>query len=565
MSTEQQHSQEHTQESETLESSGGASMSPPAFNLSAQPVQRQEDPAAEAQQPEQTPDPFADLDEDHRDPLLNSNTVYQNLQLLIQEWQASDGTNDDRKLSHILATAMLESGRTFQSVNENLDTNYFPGHYAPTGYWGRGFVQLTWEDNYESTGDEIGLDLEDHRQAAVLPTISAYTTANGMIDGDFTTRSLNDYLPVTENADGTQTEGQADWFNARRVVNGIDDDPNHWSHEAAVEISNEAQSIHGDILVYRAGIADGSIQASVTLAEYLYSQTNHFDNFADTDALRIVEALGHMDFQTPNMSGGTDMQQQYGDEVSEVGHAGSMSRINNQTERNAIRAFQADFNANHNLETPLPETGTLDDRTLEMMLLGGNRIASGENMIEGAFEGQVESRDLYAEALAAFQASEISMNDLATRLHSYMPAQTVTDVTGIFDALEGQAASLAFQLARVADSHDKIAVMNTEVLVRMHALLGASADATYQAQAERVNAVMTYTPPEPEYTTHVVQSGETLSVIARQYGMTYQELGDLNNIPPPYSAIRVGQELRIPNPNANNGGGGGGGGANNVR
>lgn len=44
---------------------------------------------------------------------------------------------------------------------------------------------------------------------------------------------------------------------------------------------------------------------------------------------------------------------------------------------------------------------------------------------------------------------------------------------------------------------------------------------------------------------HVVQRGETLSKIARQYGTTYQQLAALNGIPAPYS-LSVGQQLRVP-------------------
>ena len=161
------HQKTQTPETNQLQSeekeSEGMSLAPPAFSLTAStppPVQRQEAPDAEPTQGD-TPevDPFADLAEEHKNPLTNSNTSEQNLILLVQEWEANDSTNDDRKLGHILATAMLESGRTFQSVNENLSTNYFPSGYAPTGYWGRGFVQLTHEGNYEDMGMNLILTL----------------------------------------------------------------------------------------------------------------------------------------------------------------------------------------------------------------------------------------------------------------------------------------------------------------------------------------------------------------------------------------------------------------------
>ena len=46
-------------------------------------------------------------------------------------------------------------------------------------------------------------------------------------------------------------------------------------------------------------------------------------------------------------------------------------------------------------------------------------------------------------------------------------------------------------------------------------------------------------------TEHIVTSGETLSQIAAQYGLTYQELADYNNIPDP-NVIDIGQVINIP-------------------
>lgn len=44
---------------------------------------------------------------------------------------------------------------------------------------------------------------------------------------------------------------------------------------------------------------------------------------------------------------------------------------------------------------------------------------------------------------------------------------------------------------------------------------------------------------------HVVQEGESLSVIAQQYGISMQSIIELNNIKDP-DLIRIGQELLIP-------------------
>ncbi|NMD11203.1 MAG: LysM peptidoglycan-binding domain-containing protein, partial [Acidobacteria bacterium] len=48
----------------------------------------------------------------------------------------------------------------------------------------------------------------------------------------------------------------------------------------------------------------------------------------------------------------------------------------------------------------------------------------------------------------------------------------------------------------------------------------------------------------PEYGTHKVRSGETLSTIARRYGTSVQNLQKINGIRG--TLIRAGQVLRIP-------------------
>ena len=53
--------------------------------------------------------------------------------------------------------------------------------------------------------------------------------------------------------------------------------------------------------------------------------------------------------------------------------------------------------------------------------------------------------------------------------------------------------------------------------------------------------------PDPVQTIHVVQPGETLSEIARQYGVSIDALTAVNGIADPH-LIKIGQELVIPGP-----------------
>lgn len=69
----------------------------------------------------------------------------------------------------------------------------------------------------------------------------------------------------------------------------------------------------------------------------------------------------------------------------------------------------------------------------------------------------------------------------------------------------------------------------------------------------------TYTPPPPEHkpapstplaaSTYIIQSGDTLGLIARKHGVSATELAAANNLANP-NKIRVGQKLKIPAGNA---------------
>ena len=88
------------------------------------------------------------------------------------------------------------------------------GHSVSNIYYGRGFVQLTWRENYLALGEAIGRgrELEIHPGNALDPQVAYEVMSYGMREGTFTGRSLAKYL----NANGT------DYLNARRIINGTD-------------------------------------------------------------------------------------------------------------------------------------------------------------------------------------------------------------------------------------------------------------------------------------------------------------------------------------------------------
>lgn len=75
----------------------------------------------------------------------------------------------------------------------------------------------------------------------------------------------------------------------------------------------------------------------------------------------------------------------------------------------------------------------------------------------------------------------------------------------------------------------------TVLLIIMFGLAGCNTSAIHQDDR--------YNPPV-YWGSHVVKSGETLYSIAWRYGRDYRELGDANDVPPPYD-LKVDQVLRL--------------------
>ena len=146
---------------------------------------------------------------------------------------------DLRMISYILATTHWETGAYGQRYIYEPVPEQGKGKNRPYGiphkktgkiYYGRGFVQLTWFDNYERftkilyrLGFEV--DLISNPDLALKPEIATLILVIGMRDGKFTGADLDDYFdPI-----------KSDWYNARKIINKLD---------KAVIIADIAKEIH---------------------------------------------------------------------------------------------------------------------------------------------------------------------------------------------------------------------------------------------------------------------------------------------------------------------------------
>lgn len=124
--------------------------------------------------------------------------------------------------AYALATAYHEVDKTMQPIREyglGRGRKYgVVGKHGQVAY-GRGFVQLTWDYNYEAMDKALGLNgaLIRNYDLALDPDIAARIMREGMVKGIFTTKGFKDYLPQEL---GTLTQ----FTNARRIINGTDKD-----------------------------------------------------------------------------------------------------------------------------------------------------------------------------------------------------------------------------------------------------------------------------------------------------------------------------------------------------
>ena len=141
-------------------------------------------------------------------------------------------------LAYMLATVQHETASTMRPIEE-----YGKGKGRPYGvadqvtgvaYYGRGYVQLTWKENYVRAGAKIGEDLVFKPERALLPAVAVRILFDGMSEGWFA-------------GDGKGRHTLARYFGAsaddpvgaRRIINGTDRAEEiarlHASYLAAIE------------------------------------------------------------------------------------------------------------------------------------------------------------------------------------------------------------------------------------------------------------------------------------------------------------------------------------------
>lgn len=127
------------------------------------------------------------------------------------------------QIAYILATVEHETNGTFKPVVEAYwkSEKWRQKHFRYAPYYGRGFVQITWAENYEKFSKILGVDIvddpndpndNDDPNRALDPNIALFILVYGFKHGSFTGKKITDYI----------NEDKMDFCHARKCVNGMD-------------------------------------------------------------------------------------------------------------------------------------------------------------------------------------------------------------------------------------------------------------------------------------------------------------------------------------------------------
>lgn len=135
------------------------------------------------------------------------------LEFLLGKMEADPRWKNTEEIAYALSTIDHETNHTFQPIVEKRASRTrqpklwaSQNRYWSTGHQGRGFIQLTWPQNYERYG------IKDEPDRALEPELAYEILTDGMHKGVYTGKKLSDYI----------NDQETNYLEARRIVNAMD-------------------------------------------------------------------------------------------------------------------------------------------------------------------------------------------------------------------------------------------------------------------------------------------------------------------------------------------------------
>ena len=194
----------------------------------------------------------------------------QNIERLLSAIESDGAVTDIRWAAYMLATVKHECADRWQPVEE-----YGKGAGRPYGtavtvvsadgqsrvntYYGRGYVQITWKDNYARLGKAIGVNdqLVIFPERALDPSMAYRIMSEGMRRGLFTGRKLADYI----------NDHRCDYRLARQIINGLDQADRIAAYSNVLEeiLRQSVAQVHGDPAAVKTTLAASTTPAGDAL------------------------------------------------------------------------------------------------------------------------------------------------------------------------------------------------------------------------------------------------------------------------------------------------------------
>jgi putative chitinase len=145
------------------------------------------------------------------------------LDRLLAAAEADPHVTDIRWLAYMLATVKHECADRWLPIEEfskgkglkygvPVTVTDPQGRQSTHVYYGRGYVQLTWDWNYKAMGQALGVPLLYQPELALDAEVAYRIMSLGMRNGSFTGKGLSKYI----------NDAGCDYVNARRIINGTD-------------------------------------------------------------------------------------------------------------------------------------------------------------------------------------------------------------------------------------------------------------------------------------------------------------------------------------------------------
>jgi putative chitinase len=147
------------------------------------------------------------------------------IESLLTALESDPDVDDERWAAYMFATVKHECADTWEPIEEYgkgaghkygqpVQVTGSDGQTYTCKYYGRGYVQLTWDYNYKKMSAALGMGdaLVIHPEQVLQPDIAYKIMSYGMRNGSFTGKKLGDYIH----------DSVCDYKNARRIINALD-------------------------------------------------------------------------------------------------------------------------------------------------------------------------------------------------------------------------------------------------------------------------------------------------------------------------------------------------------